>query len=83
MNNQVKDQFITDQFALYNSDNMLVVPGMKDEIIDLSIYSPPFCALYNYSSDYRDMSNCESKEQFMVQYGFLVKEMGRITKKVG
>lgn len=81
MNNQVKDQFITDQFALYNSDNMLVVPGMKDEIIDLSIYSPPFCALYNYSSDYRDMSNCESKEQFMVQYGFLVKEMGRITKK--
>lgn len=79
--NQVKDQYITDQFALYNSDNMLVIPGMGDESIDLSIYSPPFCGLYNYSSDHRDMSNCETKEQFLVQYGFLVKEMSRITKK--
>src|SRR5690606_8236749 len=79
--NQVKDQSITDQFALYNSDNMLVIPEMGDESIDLSIYSPPFCGLYNYSSDHRDMSNCETKEQFLVQYGFLVKEMARITKK--
>ena len=79
--NQVKDQYITDQFALYNSDNMLVIPGMGDESIDLSIYSPPFCGLYNYSSDHRDMSNCETKEQFLIQYGFLVKEMARITKR--
>lgn len=79
--NQVKDQYITDQFALYNSDNMLVIPSMGDESIDLSIYSPPFCGLYNYSSDHRDMSNCETKEQFLVQYGFLVKEMARITKR--
>ena len=78
---QVKDQYITDQFALYNSDNMLVIPGMGDESIDLSIYSPPFCGLYNYSSDHRDMSNCETKEQFLIQYGFLVKEMARITKR--
>ena len=28
---QVKDQYITDQFALYNSDNMLVIHGMGDE----------------------------------------------------
>lgn len=81
MSNQVKDQFITDQFALYNSDNMLVIPEMEKESIDLSIYSPPFCGLYNYSSDYRDMSNCETKEQFLEQYEFLVKEMSRITKK--
>lgn len=81
MKNQVKDQFITDQFALYNSDNMLVIPEMEKESIDLSIYSPPFCGLYNYSSDYRDMSNCETKEQFLQQYEFLVKEMSRITKK--
>lgn len=78
---KVKDQFITDQFALYNSDNMLVISDMDNSSIDLSIYSPPFCGLYNYSSDYRDMSNCETKEQFLEQYEFLVKEMGRITKK--
>ena len=77
----VKDQFISDQFALYNSDNMLVIPDMEKESIDLSIYSPPFCGLYNYSSDHRDMSNCETKEQFLEQYEFLIKEMSRITKK--
>lgn len=81
MSNQVKDQFITENYALYNSDNMLVIPEMEKESIDLSIYSPPFCGLYNYSSDYRDMSNCETKEQFLQQYEFLVKEMSRITKK--
>lgn len=53
---------------------------MPDESIDLSIYSPPFAGLYNYSSDHRDFSNCESKEQFLDQYEFLVKEVARVTK---
>ncbi len=41
---------------------------------------PPFAGLYNYSSDHRDFSNCESKEQFFEQYDFLVKELARITR---
>lgn len=60
----VKDQLVTDTFALYNSDCMEVLPTLKDESIDLSVYSPPFAGLYNYSSSEKDFSNCESKEQF-------------------
>lgn len=75
-----KQEFHTDNYSIYNSDNMEVLPALPDNSIDLSIYSPPFCGLYNYSSDERDMSNCESKEQFLVQYEFMVKEMSRITK---
>ena len=75
-----KDQLITDQYAIYNSDCMEVLPSIPDGSIDLSIYSPPFAGLYNYSSSERDFSNCESKEQFLEQYDYLVSEMARVTK---
>lgn len=75
-----KDQLITDNYAIYNSDCMEVLPTIPDESIDLSIYSPPFAGLYNYSSSERDFSNCESKEQFLEQYEFLIKEISRVTK---
>ena len=76
----VKDQIITDNYALYNGDCIDVVKSLSDKSVDLSVYSPPFCGLYNYSSDHRDMSNCETKEQFLEQYEYLVKEMARVTK---
>lgn len=78
--NTTKDQIITDDYAIYNSDCMEVLPALKDESIDLSIYSPPFGGLYSYSSSERDFSNCESREQFLWQYEFMVKEMARATK---
>lgn len=76
----VKDQIVTDRYAIYNSDCMYVLPTMEDESVDLSIYSPPFAGLYNYSSSENDFSNCENKEQFLDQYEFLVKEIARVTK---
>ena len=78
---KVKDQIITDRYAIYNSDCMLVMPTLEDESIDLSVYSPPFAGLYNYSSSENDFSNCDSKEQFLEQYEFLIKEVARVTKK--
>ena len=75
-----KDQVITEDYAIYNSDCMYVIGTMPDKSIDLSVYSPPFAGLYNYSSSDNDFSNCETKEQFLEQYEFLVAEMARITK---
>lgn len=75
-----KDQIITKDYAIYNSDCMYILPTIGDKSIDLSIYSPPFAGLYNYSSSENDFSNCESKEQFLNQYEFLVKEIARVTK---
>lgn len=81
MENKVKDQLVTDNYAIYNSDCMLVIPTLADESIDLSVYSPPFASLYTYSSSPNDMSNVSSNEEFLKQYEFLVKEMARVTKK--
>lgn len=75
-----KDQIITSQYAIYNSDCMEVLPTIPSESVDLSVYSPPFAGLYNYSSSERDFSNCESKEQFLEQYDYLISEIARITK---
>lgn len=38
----VKNQKITDDYAIYHSDCMEVLKDMKGETVDLSIYSPPF-----------------------------------------
>ena len=76
----IKDQFITPDYAIYCGDCMDVLPTLPDESVDLSVYSPPFAGLYNYSSSERDFSNCESKEQFLEQYEYLVAQMARVTK---
>lgn len=77
----IKEQQLTERYAIYNSDCMYVMPTLKDESVDLCIYSPPFAGLYNYSSSENDFSNCETKEQFLEQYEYLVKELARVTKK--
>jgi len=77
---KVKDQIHEENYSLYNGDCMHVLPTLKDNSVDLSIYSPPFAGLYNYSSSPNDMSNCENKEQFLEQYEFLIAEIARTTK---
>ena len=77
---KVKEQIVKENYAIYNGDCMDVIPTLEDNSIDLSIYSPPFAGLYNYSSSERDFSNCDSKEDFINQYEYLIKEMARVTK---
>lgn len=73
------DQVLTDKYALYNGDCMEVMAGYPSESIHLSIYSPPFCGLYQYSSSERDLSNCSSYEEFFTHYEFVVRELHRLT----
>ena len=77
----VKDQLHTETYSLYNSDCMYVLPSLSSESVHLSVYSPPFAGLYNYSSSPNDFSNCDSEEQFLEQYDFLIKELSRVTMK--
>lgn len=76
----VKTQEITDRYALYNGDCIEVMATLPNESIDLSIYSPPFCGLYNYSSNERDLSNCRSYQEFFVHYSFVISEIARLTR---
>ena len=78
---KTKQQHHTERYSIYNSDCMMILPELPDNSIDLSVYSPPFAGLYNYSSSPNDFSNCENEDQFLQQYDFLISEMARITKK--
>lgn len=73
-------EVIESNYALYNGDCVEVMKGLPDESVDMSIYSPPFCGLYNYSSSDRDLSNCRSYQDFFEHYRFVVGEIARLTK---
>lgn len=75
----ILNQTITDRFALYNADCVEVATSLPDESVDFTIYSPPFASLYTYSNSDYDMGNCKDDTEFFAQFGFLVKQMYRIT----
>lgn len=75
----VSDQVVNDQYAIYNGDCVEVMESLPDSSLHLSVYSPPFAGLYNYSSDERDMSNCSGYDEFFEHYGYVVRELSRLT----
>lgn len=75
----VIDQCVTDKFAIYNGDCVEVMQGLPAASIHLSIYSPPFGGLYHYSSNERDLSNCDDYFEFFKHYAFAVRELARVT----
>jgi DNA modification methylase len=75
----VSDQELVDQYAIYLGDCIEVMQGLPDASVHLSVYSPPFGGLYNYSSSERDLSNCTDYDQFFAHYRFVVQELFRLT----
>lgn len=75
----VKNQVITDRYAIYNGDCVEGMKQLPDESVGLTVYSPPFAGLYQYSSDEKDMSNCINHEEFFTHYGFCIDEITRLT----
>lgn len=76
---RVMDQEITDRYAAYQGDCLEVMPGIPDDSIHLSVYSPPFAGLYHYSSSDRDLSNNRNYDEFFEHYAFVVRELQRLT----
>jgi len=75
----VIEQEIGENFAAYNADCIEVLREMKDASVHLTVYSPPFAGLYQYSSDPRDLSNSIGKDEFFVHYGFIIDQIARVT----
>ncbi|MFN9577904.1 MAG: DNA-methyltransferase, partial [Gemmatimonadota bacterium] len=72
-------QRVTDKSAIYHADCMDMMAVLPDGRVHLSVYSPPFGGLYHYSSDERDLSNCDDYGAFFDQYAHIVKELHRVT----
>lgn len=75
----VNQQEITDRYAIYCGDCVETMAGMPAESVHLSVYSPPFAGLYQYSSEPRDMSNAIDKDEFFEHYGYCIDQIARLT----
>jgi DNA modification methylase len=75
----VINQVVTNEYAIYEGDSCEIMPTMPDESIGYSLHSPPFIGLYKFSNSDRDISNNEG-DAFYTHYGFIVKELFRMTK---
>lgn len=79
------DLYVTDEahgenWTLNLGDSCERLAELADGSVDLSVYSPPFCALYSYSASERDMGNSASPEEFFEHYKFVIHELLRVTK---
>lgn len=75
----VIDQKHGEMFSIYNADCVEMVASMPSNKVGMSIYSPPFSHLFVYSDSERDMGNVKNDDEFFSQYGFLLKELYRVT----
>jgi DNA modification methylase len=69
-----------DGWTLEHGDCVERIANVGDNSVGLSVYSPPFLSLYTYSATERDMGNCSTKEEFFEHFGFLIRELLRVTK---
>jgi len=70
-----------DNFQIWNGDCVQVIKEIPDKSVDFSIFSPPFADLYCYSDSIEDMGNSKDYKEFMIAFGFLVKELSRVVKE--
>lgn len=75
----VKNQQVTDNYALYNGDCVDVARDIPSDSIHFSVSSIPFASLYTYSNHCRDMGNCRNYEEFAEHFSFMIYEWFRIT----
>lgn len=69
---------VRDEYAIYCGDCIEVMRDLPDESVGMTVYSPPFAGLYQYSSDPRDMSNSIDRDEFFDHYGFCIDEIARL-----
>lgn len=76
----ILDKYITDRYALYNGDTTEIIKSFPDDSMGMSVFSPPFSALYTYSNSERDLGNSRNDEEFFTHFEFISKELYRILK---
>ena len=65
-------------YKIKRGDCVQLITELENESVGLSVFSPPFAELYTYSSHLEDMGNSKNYTEFLVQFGFLIKELHRV-----
>lgn len=67
-------------YTVKRGDCVQLIKEMESESVGISVFSPPFAELYTYSNHLEDMGNSKDYNEFLTQFGFLVKELFRVMK---
>jgi len=67
-----------EKYTIKRGDSCQLISSIPDESIGLSVFSPPFAELYTYSNHLEDMGNSKDYNEFLTQFGFLIKELYRV-----
>lgn len=67
-------------WVAYQGDCVEVIAGLPPDSIDLSVYSPPFMALYTYTASERDLGNCSGRDEFIAHFSFFARALWEVTK---
>lgn len=70
----------TEKYWLMQGDCVQRIKEVEDKSIDLIVFSPPFADLYTYSNFIEDMGNVSDYDEFVTQFGYLVKEIKRVIR---
>lgn len=65
-------------YKIKRGDCVQLISELENESVGLSVFSPPFAELYTYSSHLEDMGNSKNYNEFLTQFGFLIKELHRV-----
>ncbi len=65
-------------FDIKRGDCVDLIKNVPSETVGLSVFSPPFAELYTYSSHVEDMGNSKDYNEFLEQFGYLIKELYRV-----
>jgi DNA modification methylase len=68
-------------YKIKRGDCVQLIKEVESESVGLSVFSPPFAELYTYSSHLEDMGNSKDYNEFLTQFGFLIKELYRVIKQ--
>jgi DNA modification methylase/superfamily II DNA or RNA helicase len=74
-------ELMTDHYHIKRGDCVQLIQDVPNESIGFSVFSPPFAELYTYSSHLEDMGNSKDYNEFLIQFGFLVKELHRVLQQ--
>lgn len=80
LDNYVTDDAAGQSWRLMLGDSCERLAELDAESVDLSVYSPPFASLYTYSPTARDLGNSHGRDEFLEHYGFVIREVLRLTK---
>lgn len=71
---------VGEDWRMLAGDCVARVKEIEDGSVGLSVFSPPFAALYTYSAYSEDMGNCRDYEEFFQHFDYLIPELLRVTK---